>query len=510
MTYTIGISSGMFGVAPQEEKVQYLTILRKVAYGATKGVNFTQLDIESINEFNEPWIEESVKTIKSLGLKFGVHGETVAMTGIHTIPLESAIKNDYVRSHARLLEHIRGAGKIGAVYNLLHVSESMPIILLEREFQPAQLVDPWGRTLDVFLDKNPKILEWLLGQKDIIELCRHRGVAPLDDYIGYAIEKQEKHLGRALTDDEKKKAEEDGKKRQGDALKSFVISNDTGYGYERIAYYAVAKWMELNKDSLWRNITGGKKFDDIISRHEVWVPAVACKYIWGHFNPTEPIYADPKPLLDKFKLQMLFETEMAKGGYETYMRVARLLHIYYLVTSLGTPWAGVAVDFEHLLSCALDPKKEIADLPRDAGRWVKIVHLGWPTPHIPAHVPIPLGSEAQLWLYERLLELRQKGFESGILLFERAGLPIDESILSIRKIAEYLDKEIAPKELPEDFFGMKPGGPEITRQLVAIKEHALAPLKGMLVVPEEEYTFLSKAALEKGKRPEEWAKERYR
>jgi hypothetical protein len=36
------------------------------------------------------------------------------------------------------------------------------------------------------------------------------------------------------------------------------------------------------------------------------------------------------------------------------------------------------------------------------------------------------------------------------------------------------------------------------------------PLKGLLKISEEEYTSLSKAAMDEGKRPEEWKKEEYR
>ena len=43
-----------------------------------------------------------------------------------------------------------------------------------------------------------------------------------------------------------------------------------------------------------------------------------------------------------------------------------------------------------------------------------------------------------------------------------------------------------------------------------MREHYWDPLKGMLSVPEEEYTFFSKAALDKGKKPEEFKKEELR
>ena len=510
MPYTVGISSGMFGVAQQNEKLEYLTILRKVAYGATKGVNFTQLDLESINEFIEPWITESVASIKSLGLTFGIHGESAAMTGIHTLPLDSAIENDYIRSHRRLMEHLEGGAKIGAKYVLLHASESTPIIMLEREWQPARLVDIWGRSLDIFLKERPKIVDWLLKDctrmKQFVSQHLHDSEYWEREFIRDFHEKQ----GKAPGEEDIKKIKQDAWKTYTKSFFNFVVSNQTGYGYELIAYYAIAKWMEMENDSLWLNIVGKKKFDEVITRDEMWVPAVTTKYIWGHFNPiADSKLEDPKPILARSKMYFLLETEMAKGGYEGYMRLAKPVHMYHLAVASGTPWFGLAIDFEHLLSCNLDPKKEIEALPQGAGKFVRVCHLGWPTPHIPAHIPIPLGSDAQLWIYDVLCDLRKKGFMDGILVFERAGLPIEESILSIRKIAEYLDKDIPPSKLPEDFFGLKPLGAEIKMQQVRIREHALDPLKGMLSIQEEEYTFLSEAALKKGK-AELWKKEQYK
>ena len=79
----------------------------------------------------------------------------------------------------------------------------------------------------------------------------------------------------------------------------------------------------------------------------------------------------------------------------------------------------------------------------------------------------------------------------------------------MRIVKKYLEAEIPPKELPLEFFGMEEKGPDLTRQEVLIKEHTLDPIKGLLSIPEEEWTFLSRAATEKGK-AEEWRKEKFR
>jgi hypothetical protein len=85
-------------------------------------------------------------------------------------------------------------------------------------------------------------------------------------------------------------------------------------------------------------------------------------------------------------------------------------------------------------------------------------------------------------------------------------------VTALKIMAEHLEKDIPPERLPPEFFGIVTG--EIAseeRQLAIIREHARDPLKGLISVPEEEYTFLSRAALEKpGVTPEKWKKEELR
>ena len=76
-------------------------------------------------------------------------------------------------------------------------------------------------------------------------------------------------------------------------------------------------------------------------------------------------------------------------------------------------------------------------------------------------------------------------------------------------IKHFLERDTLPEKLPLQFFGMDEKSIDVKRQEVSMKEHFLDPLKGMIAVPEEEYTFLSKAATDKGK-AEVWKKEQYR
>ena len=200
---------------------------------------------------------------------------------------------------------------------------------------------------------------------------------------------------------------------------------------------------------------------------------------------------------------------MGAGGTEGLSRFFRPRDMIMLCKSIKSKYVSVCIDFEHILSQNVDPKKEIESIPYGDAKYVRLLHLGFPTSLAPAHMPIPLGSSEQMWLYERIYDLRKKGFKDGWLLFERAGAPRENVIIVLRLIKEYMERDIPPKELPLEFFGMKDPGPELARQEIAIREHAMDPLKGLLLVPEEEYTFLSSEAVKKGK-GEEWKKERYK
>ena len=138
------------------------------------------------------------------------------------------------------------------------------------------------------------------------------------------------------------------------------------------------------------------------------------------------------------------------------------------------------------------------------------------------HEPIDVGSEAQRWIYIYAYKMRQKGFGVGgnkaIIIFERGGRPgsqpgewMRSSVTAMRLIVDQLIRDTPPDKLPLEFYGVSPEGfYSEERQMAIVKEHYWDPLKGMLSVPEEEYTYLGKAALDKGKKPDEWKKEELR
>jgi len=527
MGYRIGVSSGIFKAVGEEQKQEYIGLPRKAMFSMYKGVQFNQLDLESISEFQEPDLDKKMEQIRKMGIQYGLHGEVPEYSSAFP-RLDQALTDEWKRSHDRMIAEIKGAAKIKAEYILFHASTSDPFLLLWREFQPSNICDIWGRQLKRFLEENPKLLWWALEQEYILVALFRAGFIPTIEGYKKEIAKSYAQAAQAEIAKGKKKeeikmpSEEEIEKEAREALKERfyeeISTDDPGYGPERVAYYIIAKWMQEGENcppelhQLWKDITKGGRIEDEKFRNSFgnWVPAVTAAYHWGHFHPEKcpekrEGIEDPKKILEKNKLKVVFETPMAGAGGEEHVRLARVTHIYYMVKAIAHPLVGVAVDAEHMLSANIDPMKDVKELPANAGEKIWVVHVGYPAPLAPAHLPIPLGSEAQMYVYELLFELRKKGMKDAVIIFERGGgqEPVKESILSLRMIVKYLEKDTPPKDLPPDFFGLPPGGPRLTRQLVAIREHALDPLKGLLSVPEEEYGFLSTAAAAKGKL-EEW------
>jgi hypothetical protein len=557
MSYIVGVSSGAFGVAEARERPELVGLFKKAQSCITRGVQFVQLDLESLSEFEEPNLKEKMESdiVKKLGVTFGIHSETKAF-GVEAAELDSAIRMEYERAHKRLIDILKKAGEIGSKYVLIHSSESDPFPLVALRTQSTDLVDFYGRPFKEFLDENKWLLDWIIEKegKFIWEEVLHES---LEEYIRYHREAWTReikefyllHFKREPTEEELKKALDEREKELKERLKRYfcdIVSSKTlHYGPERWAYFLVAKWME--QKPLWKKIVEvNLKFfaardkktveewakekninlqklsiDDpnFRNNHEIWVPAVSAQYIWGHMNPKIPAtYPDPKPLIEKYKMPLVLETPMAERGVEEWLRFYNPLHIFCLAEEVGTNYIQLALDLEHMLSIRLDPETVISLFPEGAGKFVKVIHAGWPATLAPAHLPIYLGSDQQLYLYKMYYLLRKKGFGldpniDHFIVFERGGPEtFQESVIALRKIVEFLEKDIPPERLPPEFFGIATG--EIAseeRQLATIREHAYDPLKGLLMVPEEEYTFLSRAALEKpGVTPEKWKKEELR
>lgn len=589
MAHLVGVSSGIFSAIPQEQKHEYAGLSKKAQYCITKGVQFVQIDLESISEFGEPDLKENMKKIQDMGIRFGIHSETRAF-GVEVAELDSAIETDYKFGHQRLYDVIRKSAGIDAEYVLIHSSESQPFLFLERHMQPASLVDYYGKSFKDFLNQNENkyLMDWLMGgsiddvAQRVYDLWIREGENVTEDQVKQTVQAQEfmwieitgyflssvlkqamdriveqfnivKQQGGQLT----KQQEDDLNFRLKVSLRNQIVqmqnlflnyleSRSLRYGPERIAYYFIAKKMEDRgeKEPLWQNII--KATLDFFAKEEgvtpeewmqarnikrlsvedenfrkynfIWVPAISAKYIWGHLtNPDEKSFPNISKVLRENKILLVLEPPMAHRGVEEWLRLPNPIQFYYLAKEVGTDVIQIAMDFEHMLSIRLEPDKVIDALPPDGGKITRVIHAGWPSPLSPAHIPIPLGSEQHQYLYKILYKLRQKGFGKGkgdyYIIFERGGGqdPIQQSIISLKKIVEQLEKDTPPDKLPMDFFGIGTG--ELIseeRQSRVIEEHARDPLKGLMQIPEEEHTFLSRVAIGKPGGAEKWKKEELR
>ena len=173
------------------------------------------------------------------------------------------------------------------------------------------------------------------------------------------------------------------------------------------------------------------------------------------------------------------------------------------------------IDFEHLATQGVDPLQELREMlqhpmTKEYAKIVKTVHAGVPTP---LHAHKPIKAVDRMKVYQLLWELKKAGLGSEILtylIFERGGFkePFGSSVRSLKLFARLMESNTSPENVPETFF-LIPKRQNIARQRAMIFEHTMDPIKGMLKIPEEDYTMLGSGAIKAGKKPEEWAKERY-
>ncbi|RLI96550.1 MAG: hypothetical protein DRO99_04250 [Candidatus Aenigmatarchaeota archaeon] len=172
-------------------------------------------------------------------------------------------------------------------------------------------------------------------------------------------------------------------------------------------------------------------------------------------------------------------------------------------------------DWEHLATQGLDPIDEfekLVGIAPDMGEITLAVHANAPNP-MHSHIPLELGD---IRIYKLLYYMRKTGFgkdRKAYVIFERGGEkdPYQKSVAVLRLATRFLEQDIHPDELPEEYFGMKgPTAGDFHRQKAIMQDHAWEPLKDLLEIPEEEWTFLSQSAIKKGKKPDAWKKGEFR
>jgi len=243
-------------------------------------------------------------------------------------------------------------------------------------------------------------------------------------------------------------------------------------------------------------------------------------------NP-QNIEKEKKELMEVLKnLKIAIETPDARDpSYAGRYMLWRAKEIYVAIKNTreflkkeGNPhWDKIMmlIDFEHVAGQGVDPIEEMTELTKlvpDIGKYIACVHSNRPTSYH-SHFPLELGDDL---VYRLLWILTNAGMgkdHTTYILFERGGFkdPFAQSVTTLRLIIRFLEKDTHPDKLPDEFYGVYPKGLLAEeRQWVTVFLHAMDPLKGTLKIPEEEYTFLSRAAIEEGKKPEEWKKEEFR
>jgi hypothetical protein len=631
MSYKIGVSSGWWGIAKSEE---LLGLARKIGSTATYGVNFVQVDFESVAEFQEPDIVKNIKRlIDTLQVDWGMHGEIGEM-----MALESALEILWRHSHRRLHQYLDTIYLKFWVegdyreyiprYIVFHASNTLTIAMIVERYRYAgqMTVTPFGdANWAEFISKNKGLKEWveksnllyfLIGKESALGFVSIEEIK--DRVFTWVREKKEtqekikKRMNELIKEGKSpEEAEEIARRevseeiRKEEAKYAWEFFRDItrlrfaegSITFEDIAYLIVARylfeernnpneplwnlffpnystesgWEKLEEDLMGKEV----KFFDV-KKGEVRLPPqivalVAARYVLGHFTEKnkEEFIAEERRQLERIlskeklkeieekflkktpfeklailnnliaekigkgkrKLMILFENpELKTAGEEGLQRLIHAIDIYRMVKAAEQiakdVYLGMVFDQEHYLHNNLDPINEIKGLKdeaKDLGKFLLVFHVGAPKPYHPAHEPIDIGSEAQYWIYKYAFELRKLGFgvkeNEGIFIFERGGARggqypaqfIGQSAAALRIIVNFLEKDVEPEKLPLEFYGVS--SQEILseeRQLAIVKEHFFDPLKGLLQVPEEEYTFLGSKAIEKGKRPEEWKKEELR
>jgi hypothetical protein len=318
------------------------------------------------------------------------------------------------------------------------------------------------------------------------------------------------------------------------------------------AFSPVQEDIERGRDYIDEMLEIAKKVSGPDERKfkEFYYACVGAKYLCGHLKKLiEFIISElPKEIEEKIKVLSPAKIEEEKKNFEKIIKEFKIAienpdarapsyaglyplwhpkHIYVAIKVLREElakdsktkdWAEkifMIIDAEHLSTQGVDPLFEYSELVKavpDIGKYILTLHITKPSP-LHHHIEVEPGD---IEVYKLLWTLRKAGlgkYHPVYLIFERGGGedPFKRSVTAIKIMADFLQKDIPPEQLinKPEFFGVATqefASPE--RQRVIIVEHAFDPLKGLIVVPEEEYTFLGGAALQKpGVTPEKWKKE---
>lgn len=303
--------------------------------------------------------------------------------------------------------------------------------------------------------------------------------------------------------------------------------------YEYVVYHTTAKWMWKKQDKLYKNVVDDNKDPDKIIKQanekmgkkgkfdekvKQIITAVAAKFIEGHLKAKGDYGIEVKDgnqkktisVLDYAKnkhVHIFIETNMPPEGHAGELRIMKATDHIKIVKTIDPESLSYCMDLEHLTVNYIDPMdeaKEIRKKMNGDAKYIRCLHVNAPRPIPGAHAPVDLLSNDMAVLYKQIYELKKAGMNDSYIIWEMGSYGAKESAVAFRNIVKYLEKDTDPNNLPPEFFGIDENF-EASQQN-AIREHALDPLKGLLSVPEEDHTFLSKSAVEKNK-AREWQSE---
>lgn len=306
---------------------------------------------------------------------------------------------------------------------------------------------------------------------------------------------------------------------------------------ENVAYMTVAQKMFRENNPIWKIVKTSEDPDklaqDAVKRMgtEAVLPeyvkqivaAVAGEYLKGHLFAKGQQYGieteenGKKEFISiyefckKNKVHIFIETAMPeRGGEGGELRLIRVNdHIEILKAIDGGENVSYCMDFEHLITNLIDPIKESLNIQKGDGKYIRMVHVNAPRPITGAHAPLDTVSLDMIIIYRWMYNLRMAGMTNAYMMWEMGSYGPRQSAIAFRNITKELTKDppTPPEKLPPEFFGIDEAMK--ARQMVAISQHTFDPIKGLMVVPEEEWTMLGEAARRRGK-GQEWERRKYR
>ncbi len=478
MPYKIGISSGWWSIGKDPNLLGLA--LKAGAFGATAGVQFNQVDLDTILEFLEPDLKPVLKrTLEQLSIEVGLHGEIGQM-----VALESAERRFWDQAHDRLVTTVNGGADLGFKYVNFHLSQTIQLQQQERELRPFgytyQVVDFFGRPFGALAEDGTP------GGNAVREFVKRNlhqgsGVARELSTEGVYREEEQKFqekLNELLRAEAYKRIDE-GRTRYNippgsrapeavDAVMNDIFRDWQGSGgyyrqlfeeflYSKVwtnpkcehakysleageidAYIAAGIYMFYNNDPIWFNIVGNVHPEQAyLSKHEEFCAAVATKYIWGHLTVKDHVLNKKKEkdsgmdgmsvadYCTKKKFYLCFEMPHTQQGQEGLNRLFHPFHSQHLIKAIKSPYVKLCIDFEQTIANRIDLDKMLDDMKAkapDLGSLTYLYHLGEPVPYFgTAHIPIMMGGRGMEILYRWLYALKQTGFKDGIIIFERGG-----------------------------------------------------------------------------------------